>query len=111
MTDKQAVVEQVQLGLFKTRDITLVTTLMCPEYKGVELDKVVPDDEWPTNGKPLCTFIMLVAEEAERNVVEWFEQHEAGGLPVQNTRVYDRCKKELVDAMRQARASVMGRRN
>lgn len=108
--DKQAVIEQVQLGLLKSRDITFVTTLMCPEYKGVELDKVVPDEEWPTNGKPLCTFVLLVSEDAEGMVLDWLEQHEAGGLPVENTKVYDRCKKELVDAMRQARSVVMERR-
>lgn len=117
-TDMQAVVEQVSMGLFKTRDITLVTTLMCPEYEGVALDKVIPDNEWPPNGKPLCTFVLLVAAGAEESVIGWYTQHNSdSGLPVNNTRVYDRCKKELVDAMRQARGVVMsassatGRRN
>lgn len=102
------IVEQLQVGMCNTRDITLAATLMCPDYPGVDLDEVIPDDEWPRNGKPLCTFVLRVQNGCEDQVAEWFEQHQAGGgLPVRSTKDYDRAKKELVDAMRTARAKVV----
>lgn len=101
------IVEQLMLGFVATRDITLATTLMCKDYPGVELDEVVPDEDWPRNGKPLCTFKLRVPQAAEGQIREWFATHEREGLPVSSTKEYDRCKKQLVDAMRNARARVM----
>jgi len=104
------IIKQLTVGIFRTRSITLATTLMCSDYPGVTLDQVIADEEWEPGEKPLCEFVLRVDAGSEGDVERWVRRYEAeGGLPVESTTEYDHQKKKLIDHMRHARAEVVQR--
>jgi len=102
-------VQQLEVGIFTTDDMTLATTLMCSDYPGVDLFQVKAPGELLMNGKPKCYFVLSVDDGAESTVIDAINALADDSLGVSNTKEYDRCKRQLVDGMRLARAELMQR--
>lgn len=102
------VIQQIELGIFKTQEITLATSLMTADFPGIELfDVLVEPEPWPKDKNPRCIFRLSIAAGQEAMVmvaIKEFWGAKPRGLPISNSGDYDYHKKKLIDKMRQARA-------
>lgn len=97
--------EQIKIGTFTTRDLTLATSLMTSDFPGIRLYEVTVEEPWPKDRNPQCEFHLTVEDETVLiNALREYNRNRPRGLPISNSGEYDQHKRALVDAMRRARA-------